>query len=365
MIGEPRENRAQARPIANADELRRMVDAAAATAVPVGADAEEPTRPAKRMRRRLDTVALSAGVLAVVAVVSAGTVAAVQVATASPAASSLESLQADEAAIQNAYQSLKSTRDRIVADIQTQTTDAAALRGALVATSTTPDPASDQAEVLPVTDPAALTQALAGVDAYTQGLAAVSVPELPAEYSRPEIDEDSLAEVGSAIDAAQEQLILLDAANGEVRAIETQVQALRAPAEQVMSTFAATFPGAAQAANDRYPDAEEALRVALTDAAARVAGADLWEPANVATLSVYRDAFGAVAADQMRVEIERQNQLQLEEEQRQRDQQQNQQQPEQEQSPPTEGETEPPADGTDPGTEPGTEPPPEGDQPSP
>lgn len=351
MIGEPRENRAQARPIANTNELIRMVDAAARTAVPVSAGAVEPDRPAKRVRRRVDGLAMTAAALAVVAVVTAGTIGAVQVATASPAASSLESLQADEAAIQNAYQALKTTSDRIAADIQKQAADATALRGALVATSTTPDPGSEEAEPLPVTDPAALSTALEGIDSYTTGLAAVSLPELPAEYARPDIDTESLVEVGSAIDAAQEQLIVLDAATAELRTLESQVGSLGAPAEAAVKTYTATFPGAAQAANDRYPDADEALRTALTDAATRVAEADLWQPANVATLTVYRDAFGAVAADQLRVEIEREIERQREiDEERRQQQQQDNQQPDPEPTPPGDGSTEPPADGTDPGT---------------
>ncbi|WP_435743041.1 hypothetical protein [Microbacterium sp. PMB16] len=336
MIGAPRESGASARPLANTHELIRMVDAAAHQPIPGAAETNGTAPSGRRARRRVDALALASGVLAVVAVAAAATVGAVQMATASPAASSLQSLEADEAAIQNAYQSLVSTRDRIIADVETQKTDAASIRAALVSTGTAPDPASSEdGASIAVTDAAALQTALTAVDAYADGLAAIVVPDLPAEYLRPDLDEDSLVEVGSAIDAAQGQLVAADAALAATRGVRTQLDALRPTAETAVSAYAASFAGAAQRSIARYPDAAEELHVTLTDAAAIVGSANLWSPAGIAALEDYRDALVAVAADQVRFEIDR-------------GQQQNNTQ---QGSPPDQDPTPAPEDSTDPSTE--------------
>lgn len=341
MIGEPRESGPSIRPLADRQELIRRVDAAASdttsSPLPVAA-APSPRRP----RRRIDAWALSAGVLAVVAVAAAGTVGAVQMATASPAASSLQVLEADEAAIQNAYQALVSTRERIASDVETQTADAAKVRTALVATSTAPDPAAfGDGGTMTVVDEAALATALGALDAYVKGLAEIAAPELPSEYARPPIDEDSLTEVGSAIDGAQEQLVVLDALAVEMRGVQAQLEALRPTAETAVTAYAATFPAAAGAASDRYPDADEERRGGLTTAAAAVVTANLWEPAGVTALETYRTAYVVVAEGQLRVEIEREQQR---EQQRQQQNQQNQQQEE-----PAPDPSAPPADDGEPG----------------
>lgn len=333
MIGEPRDQRGPARPVAETDALIRRVEAAARSAVPITLSGDHVVSPPKRSRRRVDPLTTGAAALAVLAVIAAAAVGGVQMATASPAASSVTALEADEAALQNGHQSLITTRDRIIADIASQTADAALLRGALLSTSTVPDPASDRDSAIEVTDPAALSTALAAVDAYAAGLATIVVPEAPAEYERGDIDEESLAEVGSAIDSAQEQILALDAATTEMRSIRTQLDALRPPADAAVTAYAATFAGNAEAAASRYPDADEALQTALVEAAAQVGSTSLWGAAGATTLEAYRDAFAAVAADQLRVEIERQQGTRRS-------------------SPRTDAEeTTPPADTTDPGSE--------------
>ncbi|MGV2903714.1 hypothetical protein ACNPM4_18745, partial [Microbacterium sp. AGC62] len=181
---------------------------------------------------------LSAASLAVVALVVAGTVGGIQMATASPAASAVESLEADEAALLNAHQSLKTAQDRLIADIDAQTAEVAPLRSALTGTSTAPDPAggADDAPIA-VTDAAALATALAAVDAYASGLAAITVPELPAEYARADIDEDSLVEVGGAIDGVQERLVAMDDATAEARAVRERFDALRPTADVAVDAY--------------------------------------------------------------------------------------------------------------------------------
>ncbi|WP_091035149.1 hypothetical protein [Microbacterium oxydans] len=366
MIGEPRQSGAAATSDADARALADMVQAAARTAVPVGAGSGESSRSKKRPRRSVDAVTLSAASLAVVALVVAGTVGGIQMATASPAASAVESLEADEAALLNAHQSLKTAQDRLIADIDAQTAEVAPLRSALTGTSTAPDPAggADDAPIA-VTDAAALATALAAVDAYASGLAAITVPELPTDYARADIDEDSLVEVGGAIDGVQERLVAMDDATAEARAVREKFDALRPTADVAVDAYAASFVPAAAAAIARYPDAEESLRAAVTDAAARVAAADLWTVEGRSALAAYRDAFVALAADQLRFEIERD---QREDMNQWQPQQQQPQQGDGTQNPPTEGSTDPGTGVTPPvpnpgggETDPGGETPPDGE----
>ncbi|MFB8189651.1 hypothetical protein ACFC14_10030 [Microbacterium sp. NPDC055988] len=365
MIGEPRQSGASATSDADARALADMVEAAARTAVPVGAGSGESSRPKKRPRRSIDAVTLAAASLAVVALVVAGTVGGIQMATASPAASAVESLEADEAALLNAHQSLKTAGDRLVADIDAQTAEAAQLRSTLTGTSTAADPAGELDDApLAVTDAAALATALAAVDAYASGLAGITVPSLPADYVRDDIDADSLVEVGGAIDGVQERLVAMDAATAEARAVRERLDALRPTADAAVAAYAASFVPAADAAIARYPDAEDSLRTAVSDAAARVAAADLWTAEGRSALAAYRDAFAALAADQLRFEIEREQR----EEANQWQPQQQQQQGDGNQTPPTEGSTDPGTGVTptvpNPGggePDPGTDPPPDGE----
>lgn len=350
MIGEPRQSGAAATSDADARALADMVQAAARTAVPVGAGSGESSRSKKRPRRSVDAVTVSAASLAVVALVVAGTVGGIQMATASPAASAVESLEADEAALLNAHQSLKTAQDRLIADIDAQTAEVAPLRSALTATSTAPDPAGEPDDApIAVTDAAALATALAAVDAYASGLAAITVPELPAEYARADIDEDSLVEVGGAIDGVQERLVAVDDATAEARAVRERFDALRPVADVAVDAYAASFVPAAAAALGRYPDGEESLRAAVTAAAARVAAADLWTVEGRSALAAYRDAFVALAADQLRFEIERDQR----EDMNQWQPPQQQQQGDGTQNPPTEGSTDPGTGVTPPVTDPG------------
>ncbi|MBN6190653.1 hypothetical protein JQN58_27720 [Aneurinibacillus sp. BA2021] len=305
MIGEPRRSEPARAPLADTRELARMAEAAARTAVPFTAESPRSAREPRLQRRRPDLLTTAAAALAVLAVAAAATVGGIQAATASPAASALESLQADEASIQNAHQALTSARDTLVADIGTQTAEATALRTAIVDTATVPDPASSSDDdVIAVADPALEEAAVAALDGYLAALAAVTVPELPAEYRRAEIDENSLVDVGQAIDDAQGDLDALDQATAEMRTIRTAFDALRPAATPAVTAYlASSVPAAAEATADRQR-AEESFRTAVTDAAAQVAASDPWTPGGQAALVAYRDAFAALLDDQFRAEVE-------------------------------------------------------------
>lgn len=306
MIGDPRDSGAAPGPLADTRELVEMVDAAARTAVPVATDSGIPVLSKRRRSWRIDGLTLTAAAVAVVAMLAAGTVGGIQAATASPASSALESLEADEAAVQNAYQSLKTARERLLADVEAQSAEVELVRSALIETSSAPDPAGAlEGTTLSISDDAALRAALAALETYAAGLASFAVPELPTEYARADIDEDSLVAVGGAIDRAQECLVMLDEATAEARGLRSQLDALRPPAELAMDAYAASFAGAAGAAVARYPDGAEPMRTAVLDGAARIGAVDLWAPDGRSALLTYRDAFVALATDQLRVEIER------------------------------------------------------------
>lgn len=312
MIGESRRDDTSPRALADTRELVQRVDTAARTAVPVAVRAEVQVRPRRRARRRIDALALSAAAVAVVAVATAATVGGVQMATASPASSAMESLEAEEAIYQNAHQALTSARNRLVADIDAQTAEIAQLRSTLTETATVPDPAavSDPA-MLAVADPSTLAQAIDALDAYQAGLAALTIPELPADYNRVEINEESLVSVGAAIDDVQGRSVALGDAATALRGQRTQLDALRQPAESAVSAYASSFVPAAAAANDRYPDAEEPLRTAVTEAASLVSASVLWAADSRELLAAYGAALTNLAADQLRFEIARQESQRL------------------------------------------------------
>ncbi|MEV8170018.1 hypothetical protein [Microbacterium sp. NPDC077486] len=303
LVGDPRSRAPRAAGVTDTRELARRAEAAARSAVPFAAAPTVP-REAPRRRRRLDPLSVSAAALAVVAVIGAVTVGGIQAATASPAASALESLRADEASIQNTHQALTATRDGIVADIGTQTAEATALRAALLDTATVPDPLSSEGAVVDVTDPALRQAAVAALDTYLAGLAAIEVPEAPAEYRRGEVDEDSLVEVGGAIDAAQERLEVLDGETAEMRTVRGTLDALRPAAAPDLTAFADSFVRSAESATEERPGAGEPFRVAVTQTAAAAAAADPWTADAQTAYAAYRDAFGALVDDQLRAERE-------------------------------------------------------------
>lgn len=304
LVGAPRSRSPRTVGVTDTHVLARRAEAAARSAVPFAALTPTVARDAPRRHRRLDPVSASTAALAVVAVVIAVTVAGIQAATASPAARALESLQAAEATIQNAYQSLTSARDGIVADIRTQTAEATELRAALLDTATVADPLSSDRTALDVTDLSLREAAVAALDTYLAGLGAIKVPEAPAEYRRGQVDEDSLVEVGGAIDKAQERLEGLDRETADMRTVRGTLDALRPATSPALTAFAASFIPAAERATRERQDVEEPFLVAVTQTAEAAASADPWTAEARAAYAAYRDAFAALIDDQLRAERE-------------------------------------------------------------
>jgi len=298
LIGEPRRVSQGVTVEKDVRALVASVEAAAANAQPVTAAAAVVTTATRPRRRTLDVLTVGLGSLAVIAVATAVAVGGVQMATASPAAGALSALRADEADLQNAQESLMGGVDRVRSSIEDEAADAAALRAVLLDTATAPDPMGEEGAVLEVADPAALTAVLGAMDAYQADLAAIDIPEPPVAFERGDLDERSLVEVGEAIDRVHEQLTTTDAALAHVRTVRARLDELSETLDAAVTAFAASYPAAAEAALERYPDTDEPLDDALTEAAAAVVAADLLSEAGRATLLTYRDALVELAEGQ-------------------------------------------------------------------
>jgi hypothetical protein len=345
-------------------ELVAMVNQAAATAARTHA-AVTPALPDNRRRgHHIDFLSVGLAGLAVLALAAAGLVGGVQAANASPADDAMRVLTADEKTIESATAGLESAGTKVADAIAEADASAAALPGALDAVREAPDPADippgeseppADAGTIPIADAAALATMITAVESYRSDLAAFALPASPEPYQRKRVDEGSLTEVASAIDAAQLHLTKLDDATAAVRTLRSDVQARADAFDVQLKAFAATFVPTAKAAIDDHPDAGAKSRDALTRAAEAAAAADLTTPDGAAALQSYRTALVDLVADQVYQDrVREEAQRREEEEQRRRERQQNRpSDPDQGESSdpnPSPQPTEPPAD---PGTETG------------
>jgi hypothetical protein len=314
-------------------ELVAMVNQAAATASRTDASATPPLPDNRRRGHHIDLLNVALASLAVLALAAAGLVGGMQAANASPADDALRVLTADEKTIESATAGLESARTRVTDEIAEADASAAALPTALKTVRDAPDPADippgeteppADAGTIPIADAKALDAVLAAVDAFRSDLAAIELPAPPREYQRKHIDEVSLTEVASAIDAAQQHLTKLDDATASVRTIRSEVQSRADAFDAQLSAFAATFIPTAKTAVEKHPDAREKTKESLTAAAKAVAAADLKTPDGAAALQAYRVALVDLVADQVYQDrVREEEQRRLDEEQRRRERQQN------------------------------------------
>ncbi|MCR2793535.1 hypothetical protein NQ156_10725 [Microbacterium sp. zg.Y625] len=245
------------------DDTQRLVDlvqSAAADAAPVvlsGGGGGGKAKKSSRGHKRTDWLSVLVAVLAVGVVSGTAVFGGIQLASASPAADALQSLATDEAALVNAQQSLSATATRIEADVTAGREDAARLEPALVAVEGYSDEPARAAAMQALTD-------------YRAGLDALVLPELPAPYSRPAIDEDSLADVGAAIDDVQARAAEMAEPTERMHALRGAVTDLRDRFVEQVAAFGATFPAWAATVNAENDQADQSFRDALTAAAAAV-----------------------------------------------------------------------------------------------
>lgn len=280
LVGEPDRVAPPAPRGSDRSRLAAMVSAAAHTAAPIVAS-KQGAASSKRRRargiRRTDWVnAIAAAVAGVVVLATAG-FAGVEVANASPASGALRVLAADEAALENAQQGLAGSRTRLEESISTALADVALLRAGI-------DTVAD------VDDPDAHAAVLQAADAYRAGLEGVALPEAVERYERPRLDEDSLGEVGAAIDEVREASVSVDEAVAEVRDARATVEALGATFATALQAYAATFAPLAEEEVEDNSLARQSVRDAVTVAAGSVAASLPNGAPGAALLVAYRDA---------------------------------------------------------------------------
>ncbi|MEV4773875.1 hypothetical protein [Microbacterium sp. LWH12-1.2] len=320
MFGDPSDDFDMTRPRASVQRLSQLVEEAVADAAPATIPAP-PASAKRRRRRRFDGLAAAAASLAIVGVATAGIVGGVQMANASPADGVMQSLRADEAMIQNAEQAFMSAHDRLSAKAVAGEANAAALRTAVDGARTAPDPRStDGAATIAILDAVLADGIIAEIDRHAAALQAVVLPEPVDPYVRNDIDEDSLSEVGVAIDDAQAQLAELDAATAELREGRTKVEDLDAQHATTLEGLAASFTALGIKAIEENPDAEAPLRDAVTAAAAHVVSSKLGGAEGAAAVTAYRDAVVALVTDQAITEEERAEAARRERQNRQQNQ---------------------------------------------
>lgn len=345
MIGDPRDEFDMTRPRSSAERLSKVVEEALVDAAPTVIQTPRSSAK-KRRRRRFDPLTVIAASVAVVALAAAGTVVGVQTANASPADGAMQSLRADEAMIQNSEQSFTTSHDRLATTLTQGAADAAALRAAVDGARVTQDLRAEDATVA-VLDAELADQLVAELDRHIAALQGVALPDAVNPYRRGDLDEDSLAEIGGAIEAAQEQIELLDEATMQLREQRIAVDALEAAHRTKLEGLAASFTDAATQVLEVNEDAEPEFRDAVTAAAAGVVTSGLGGTAGVAALTAYRDAVIALIADELRADRELAEAAQR----RQQQQQQSPSQPQRSEEPvpaPTE-EPAPPGESTDSG----------------
>lgn len=236
------------------------------------------------------SIAFSA--LAILALVGTASFAVVQRATANPADEAMVSLREREAELANETNVLQTAVDLYAASVAEAST---------LAESSAPVLASLQGRV----DSGALSAAEAARASLAQAASSATVVSVPT-YARRSIDEQSLGEVGRAIDdvrLARETLPGPLTAAREARA--TIVAALSSYRTQLTALGAAIDAEAGKivAAND---SAAQTFRDAVTDSAARITAAQRAGGDGLTDMPVYAAAVDELRAENARVVAEEQ-----------------------------------------------------------
>lgn len=289
-------------------DLVALVDAASTDAQPLSATPPV-ARASRRRRRRVDVMSVVIAGTAAIALVTAGVIGGVQVATASPAGDALRALKADEATITSAAEGAQAAQTRLETDIASADAAAEQLGTTLAATRVVPDPAAgvtrDSDATVAIVDEASFDAFLKTLSAYRAQLQAIEIPTLPEPYERAELDDESLSQVGSAIDDAQLHLSELDTATAALRTSREEVRAATATFAAETSRFAQSYLATAQRLTDEHDAAGDDAQVAVSDAAGALAGADLLSEQGVAALSTYAAAVSEMLDENLRVLLER------------------------------------------------------------
>lgn len=275
--------------------LVAMVEAAAADRVPL-VDVPSPTV-RRRAPRRIDWLTVASAAAAVIAVSVASSFTAVQMANANPVGDAVVLLEADQEALESAEQGLVAMRTRLQEQADAGRAGVTAVTTALA--SLVPGDGES-----PFVAPAAVDAAKAAAAQYAAALDALVLPAALPDWEEPDIDRDSLASVGTAIDEVQGRAGEVDQAAAQLRLLRAEADAAADTFSTGLAAFASAVAAEVPAVLDDAPSADQALRDAVQTTAAAIGEVDLTTPAGAAALVAYRDAVRAVRADQQRVEDE-------------------------------------------------------------
>ncbi|MGX1793240.1 hypothetical protein ACWIDW_09920 [Microbacterium sp. NPDC055312] len=318
LLGDRRGDLEVTHRVSDRHALSALVDESARRPAGVAATAAK-SAGGSRARRRVDLLNVAVAGLAAVAVATTAVVGAVQAATASPADDALQALAADEKTISSAEATLAAARQQIADDVAEADSRAEALRAALPTVATAPDPADippgetevpDAAGRIDIIDPAALEKVSASIDTYRSELAAIALPSLPEPYEHSTVDDDSLVDVGAAIDRAQQHLADVDSATAALRDVRSHLRDHEAAFAAQLGVFAGSFRTAAERMIADHPDASPKYKDAVTAAASAVAAADLRTDLGRQALAQYRDAVFALVGAQVYADRVREEQRQ-------------------------------------------------------
>lgn len=247
-------------------------------------------RPIFNGRRKAGAVnylSVAAAVLAVVAIVGTASFAVVQRATANPADDAMVSLREREAELANDTKVLQTAADLYVASVEEATSLAQASESVLAAL---------EGRV----DGSALAAAQAARGTLLQAAATAVSVSIP-EYQRASIDEESLADVGKAIDGVRLARESLPTLITDARDARSQVTG----AVSAFRTELASLGSAIKAEADKLivenDSAAQSFRAAVTDAAGRVTAAQQAGGDGLAEMPVYAAAVDALRAENQRV----------------------------------------------------------------
>ncbi|WP_163616997.1 hypothetical protein [Microbacterium sp. B35-30] len=306
-----------------------------------------PTR-IRRAGNTVDVLNVVTALLAVLALVLASVTAWIVIASASPETDALRTLSQSEAVLANETQAVNAAIGRV---------DQSRADGIAVAQQFQ----LPLAQLVGMSDDAALASAEKGRADYLAALEALVVPAPVGEFALPPVDEESLTSIGAAIDGVSTRSTEVSEVAESVDDLRSQLFTLGRTFAAAMAAFAATVPASAQTIIDENPDADESFREAVTQTADAVATSALATPESVTLLPAYSTAVTALRDDQLRAEEEIAERLAREEEERRRQEQQQSGGGETDPTTPTDptAPTDPtdPIEPTDPGTDPPVEPP--------
>ncbi|GAB6858982.1 hypothetical protein [Microbacterium xylanilyticum] len=293
LFGGQRAGLRRAAAVADVPELVRTVRVAQQTAAPIvlpAQSAKAARRGARRPRR--DIVNVVAGVIAAAVLGAAGVASMVHSANANPAAEAYAALQADEAAVEDLAQSVRSSRAQTEGRGKDARDDVQSLQAALEGLQ--PGLVDRTGDTVKLADATVLADAIADADSTAAAIKAIPLPALPAD-DPPNVDERSLDSIAKAADRNQARTRAWQQLKAPLADAADTLSSTVAAYDARWAATASGFPALAQRMVDQYSNRDRALRDSVTTAAAQVATTKLTQGAGAA-VEAYRAAVQALVS---------------------------------------------------------------------